>query len=101
MRIEGDYKKDGYATIRGLVPPEVAAMLLQQMQIDLKAAGKSFETFAKLHPLSKQHTIDISGHFYRPLTTFLWGMTPIIADITGADLLPSYDYFRIYHKDDI
>ena len=101
MRNEGDYKKNGYATIRGLVPPEVAAMLLQQMQIDLKAAGKSFETFAKLHPLSKQHTIDISGHFYRPLTTFLWGMTPIIADITGADLLPSYNYFRIYHKDDI
>jgi hypothetical protein len=101
MRIEGDYKKDGYATIRGLVPPEVAGMLLKQMQIDLRAAGKSFETFAKEHPLSKQHTIDISGHFYRPLTTFLWGMTPIISDITGADLLPSYNYFRIYHKDDI
>ena len=101
MRIEGDYKKNGYATIRELVPPEVAAILLKQIQIDLNAAGKSFEIFAKTHPLSKQHTIDISGHFYRPLTTFLWGLTPIIGEITGADLLPSYDYFRIYHKDDI
>ena len=89
MRIEGDYKKKGYATIRELVPPEVAAILLKQIQIDLNAAGKSFETFAKTHPLSKQHTIDISGHFYRPLTTFLWGLTPIIGEITGADLLPS------------
>jgi len=101
VQIEGDYKNDGYATIRGLIPREVASMLLKQMQIDLQAAGKSFETFAKTHPLSKQHTIDISGHFYRPLTTFLWGMTPIIGELTGADLLPSYNYFRIYHKDDI
>ena len=101
VQIEGDYKNDGYATIRELIPREVASMLFKQMQIDLKAAGKSFETFAKTHPLSKQHTIDISGHFYRPLTTFLWGMTPIIGELTGADLLPSYNYFRIYHKDDI
>lgn len=101
MRIDGDYEADGYATIRGLIPSEVAAMLLKQLQIDLKAAGKSFETFAKPHPLSKQQTIDISGHFYRPLTTFLWGLTPIISHLTGADLLPSYDYFRIYQKDDV
>lgn len=101
MRIEGDYKQDGYATIRGLIAPEVATNLFKQVQIDLSAAGRSFKTFAKSHPLSKQQTVDISGHFYRPLTTFLWGMTPIISELTGADLLPSYDYFRIYHKDDI
>jgi len=101
MRIEGDYNEDGYATIRNLIPPEVASNLFKQIQIDLAAAGKSFETFAKSHPLSRQQTVDISGHFYRPLTTFLWGLTPIISELTGADLLPSYDYFRIYHKDDI
>jgi hypothetical protein len=101
MRIEGDYGKDGYATIRGLIPPEVAANLVRQIQMDLKAAGKSFETFAQPQPLSKFETVDISGHFYRPLTTFLWGLTPIIGELTGADVLPSYDYFRIYRKDDI
>ena len=101
MRIEGDYHRDGYATIRGLIPPEVASNLFKQIQIDLKAAGKSFATFAKSHPLSMQPTVDISGHFYRPLTTFLWGLTPIIGELTGADVLPSYDYFRIYQKDDI
>ncbi|MCL6699571.1 hypothetical protein LZ496_12355 [Sphingomonas sp. NSE70-1] len=101
MRVEGDYKKDGYATIRGLVPPEVASNLFKQLQVDLANSGKSFETFAKLHDLSKHQTSDISGHFYRPLTTFLWGLTPIISEITGADLLPSYDFFRIYQKDDI
>lgn len=101
MRVEGDYEEDGYATIRGLIPPEVAANLLRQLQMDLSGAGKSFDTFAKQQPLSMQPTVDISGHFYRPLTTFLWGLTPIIGQITGADLLPSYDYFRIYQKDDI
>ena len=101
MRIEGDYKADGYATIRGLIPPEVAANLFKQLQIDLAAAGKSFETFAQSQALSKQQTVEISGHFYRPLTTFLWGLTPIVGELTGADVLPSYDYFRIYQKDDI
>lgn len=101
MRIEGDYHKDGYATIRGLIPPEVAMNLFKQIDLDLKAAGKSFQTFAQAQPLSKQATIDISGHFYRPLTTFLWGLTPTMCQLTGADLLPSYDYFRIYHQDDV
>lgn len=101
MQIEGDYHRDGYATIRGLIPPEVAFNLFRQIQIDLEASGKSFETFAQAHALSPRPTIEISGHFYRPLTTFLWGLTPIISELTGADLLPSYDYFRIYHQDDI
>lgn len=101
MQIEGNYTENGYATVRGLIPPEVASSLFTQLQMDLSAAGKSFETFAKIHPLSKQETVDISGHFYRPLTTFLWGLTPIISELTGADLLPSYNYFRIYQKGDI
>lgn len=101
MRIEGDYKTHGYATIRGLIPPEVASNLFRQIQIDLADAGRTFQDFAQEHALSARPTINISGHFYRPLTTFLWGLTPIISELTGADLLPSYDYFRIYHKDDI
>lgn len=101
MKVEGDYKKDGYATIRGMIPPEVAANLFRQLQMDLSADGKSFLTFAKQNNLSRHQTSDISGHFYRPLTTFLWGLTPIMEELTGADLLPSYDYFRIYQKDDI
>lgn len=101
MRIEGDYARDGYATIRGLIPAEVAANLFRQLQIDLKAAGQSFDVFAKSHQLSNHQTVDISGHFYRPLTTFLWGLTPVVEHLTGADLLPSYDYFRIYRQDDV
>lgn len=101
MRIEGDYERDGFATIRGLIPREIASNLFRQIQLDIEAAGHTFQTFAQSHALSEHPTIEISGHFYRPLTTFLWGLTPIMSQLTGADLLPSYDYFRIYHKDDI
>jgi len=101
MQIEGDYRRDGYAAIRGLIPPEVASNLCAQLQSDLAAEGKSFVDFAQPQPLSNYPTVDISGHLYRPLTTFLWGLTPIISELTGADVLPSYDYFRIYRQDDI
>ena len=101
MQIEGDYREKGYATIRGLIPPEVASNLMDRLRTDLVGAGKTFESFAQSQPLSRYQTVDISGHFYRPLTTFLWGLTPIIGELTGADVLPSYDYFRIYQKGDI
>lgn len=101
MHVEGDYTRDNYATIRGLIPPEVAANLYKQLQIDLQAAGRTLQDFAQDQALSRHQTIEISGHFYRPLTTFLWGLTPIVSQLTGADLLPSYDYFRIYQQGDV
>ncbi len=100
MQVEGDYGKDGYAAIRSLIPPDVAAMLFRQIKLDLEAGGRTFQSFAQSHALTANPTVEISGHFYRPLTTFLWGLTPIMAELTGADLLPSYDYFRIYHQGD-
>jgi hypothetical protein len=32
---------------------------------------------------------------------FLWGLTPLMREITGRDLLPTYDYLRIYREGDI
>jgi len=101
MRVTGDYAKDGYASVEGLVPPEVAGALVGQLQADLAGAGKSFDSFLRREALTRHATVEISGHLYRPLTTFLWGLTPIVSQLAGADLLPSYDYFRIYRKDDI
>lgn len=101
MRVTGDYRKDGYASVEGLIPAQVASALVQQLEADLVAAGKSFNSFSRQEALMRRPTVEISGHFYRPLITFLWGLTPIVSELTGADLLPSYDYFRIYQKDDI
>ena len=101
MRVTGDYRKDGYASVERLIPPEVANALVRQLEADLVAAGKSFNSFSRQEALMRRPTVEISGHFYRPLISFLWGLTPIVSELTGADLLPSYDYFRIYQKDDI
>ena len=38
---------------------------------------------------------------YPPMLQFLWGLTPAMCDLTGRDLLPTYNYFRLYRKDDI
>jgi hypothetical protein len=32
---------------------------------------------------------------------FLWGLTPIMSEIVGRDLLPTYDYLRIYRSGDV
>jgi hypothetical protein len=32
---------------------------------------------------------------------FLWGLTPIVSEIVGRELLPTYDSFRIYREGDI
>jgi hypothetical protein len=101
MRVSGDYRRDGYAEVKPLIPPEVAAALVQQLEADLAGAGQSFASFEQRLPLMKRPTVEISGHWYRPFTAFLWGLTPTISELTGADLLPSYAYFRIYRKDDI
>ena len=31
---------------------------------------------------------------------FLWGLTPMVSQAVGKDLLPTYDYLRIYRKGD-
>lgn len=101
MKVHGDYHADGYAFVEQLVPAEVAGALVQRLEADLKASGSSFDKFAQKLDLMKRPTVEISGHFYPPLITFLWGLTPAVSQMVGRDLLPSYDYFRIYQKGDI
>jgi hypothetical protein len=101
MKVSGDYHSNGYALVEGLIPPEVAQALLQRMELDLKAANMSFDKFATRLELMRKSTVEISGHVYAPLITFLWGLTPIVSQIVGRELLPSYDYFRIYQQGDV
>lgn len=57
MRIAGNCERDGYATIRGLIPREVALSPSRQIQLEIEAAVHSFQTFARAQALSKQPTI--------------------------------------------
>jgi hypothetical protein len=101
MKVHGNYVVDGYAFIEGLVPPEVAAAMLGCVGAGLGGADNSFPGFQNREILTRQPTVEIPGHSFLPMLTFLWGLTPIVCELTGCDLLPSFDYFRIYQKGDI
>src|SRR6185436_5031193 len=98
MKVHGDYEADGYAHTEGLIPPEVAAAFLRQLKTDLPQATRQFLTHA---PIIKRTSIDIYASDYAPMLLFLWGLTPAVRTLTGRDLLPTYDYFRLYRKDEI
>lgn len=101
MDVRGDYHQRGYAFVEGLVPPEVAQALLERIETDIKAANADFGSFAKKLDLMQRPTVEISGHVYAPLTTFLWALTPTMSSLVGRELLPTYDYFRIYGEGEI
>lgn len=101
MEIEGDYHQRGYATARNLFPAEVVQALLERIEADLKASNRSFTDFAQKLALMKKPTVEVSGHLYPPLITFLWALTPTVSRLVGRDLLPTYDYFRIYAQGDV
>ena len=44
---------------------------------------------------------EIYGFHYKPMLFFLWGLTSSMRALTGRDLLPTYDYFRIYRERDV
>jgi hypothetical protein len=98
MNIQGSYQSDGYAHIQGLISAEVAEALLRQIKCDLPQATRQFITNA---PIIKRTSIDIYASDYPPMLQFLWGLTPSMCELTGRDLLPTYDYFRLYRRDDV
>jgi hypothetical protein len=32
---------------------------------------------------------------------FLWGLTPLMSKLVGRELLPTYDFFRVYREGDV
>ena len=101
MELSGDYHKQGYALASNLFPAEVVQALLERIETDIKASNAGFRDFARQLDLMHKPTVEISGHLYAPLITFLWALTPTISALVGRELLPSYDYFRIYSQGDI
>lgn len=101
MSAERHYREQGYAHIERLIPPDVATALLGRVQQDLAQSGQPMTAFSQSSPLMKKSAIEIYSHHYPPLLTFLWGLTPMMNALTGRDLLPTYDYFRVYQRGDI
>ena len=101
MELVGDYDRDGFAHVKGLIAAEIA----QAFMMSLKAATRGVPI-----PLSKPQfrpavlqraAFDVSAQTFQPLNFFLWGLTPTISRLLGRELLPTYSYFRIYRQSDI
>jgi hypothetical protein len=101
MEVVGNYHEDGYAHLKGLIPPQVAQAFLQGLKQDMQP-GLIPLSRVKEHPnLLQRPAFEIYGHHYKPMLYFLWGLTPIVSSLVGQDLLPTYDYFRVYREGDV
>jgi len=101
MRVQGDYERDGFALVEGLVSPEICRAFLGQMKRDIEGQGKQFANLTQTHNLLKREAVEIYGYHYPPMLGLLWGLTPAVSQLVGRDLLPTYDYFRIYREGDV
>lgn len=95
------YRSNGYVALEGLFPPELVRAFYNQMQSDLQAAGRPLQSFAARGPLLRRDALEVYAYQYAPMMTFLWGLTPRVAQAAGCDLLPTYAYFRAYQRDDV
>ena len=100
MNVVGDYSKNGYAHIEGLISPEVASAFLERFRADLGPNPIRLTGVEQYPNLLGRAALDVYGHHYYPMAFFLWGLTPIVAQLVGKDLLPTYDYLRIYREGD-
>jgi hypothetical protein len=101
MQVDGDYWQDGYALVRGLISSEVANAFLQTLKADMAEQALPLQDFSQSAPILDRPAIELYGHHYKPMIQFLWGLTPIVSSLAGRELLPTYNYFRIYPKDAI
>jgi hypothetical protein len=100
MDVVGDYRQDGYALVRGLIPSEIAQAFLVGLKADMGDAPIPLSGVTQHPNLLKRAAFEVYGHFYKPMLYLLWGLTPTISGIVGRELLPTYDYFRIYRRGD-
>ncbi|OYX08482.1 MAG: hypothetical protein B7Z08_09245 [Sphingomonadales bacterium 32-68-7] len=96
-----DYRRDGYALVKGLIPREVATMMLVQLQSDLASRGMSLANLEREGPLLARAASEIAGNQYPKFAFFHWGLTSRVEELVGVPLLPSYCYFRLYREGDI
>lgn len=99
--VNAGYHDKGYAHLRGFVAPEVVDVFLRQLWLDLQQARLPLSSFAQTSKLLNKSAVEIYGYRYKPMMSFLWGLTPAMNAVTGLELLPTYSFLRIYQAGDI
>ena len=93
------YARDGYVALPSLFPRELVSAFHARLQADLDLTRSN--TFVKQCFLLSKSSIEVYSLEYPPMATFLWGVTPRVAQVAGCELMPSYAYFRVYQQGDI
>ena len=101
MKVVGSYEEQGYALVEELIVPDVARAFMAQLKSDLGPGALPVSRIEQFPNLLARPAFEIYGHHYPPMLFFLWGLTPLIREIVGKDLLPTYDYLRIYREGDV
>ena len=100
MQVSGNYQQDGYAHLEGLLPAEVAAAFMAALKQDVGPRPIALSSVKEHVNLLNRPAFEAYGFHYKPMIFFLWGLTPIVSEIVGRALLPTYDYLRIYRAGD-
>jgi hypothetical protein len=101
MKVIGNYHEDGYAHLQGLIPAEVAQAFLGGLKQDMGPEPIPLSRVQNHPNLLRRAAFEVYGHHYKPMLFFLWGLSPIVSNIVGRELLPTYDYFRVYREGDV
>lgn len=101
MDVVGDYDANGFIVIRGLIPREVARAFMSGIKEDLGPASIRLSHTNEHPDILTRPTYQVHGKSYRPMNFFLWALTPIIGKLVGREILPTFDYFRLYREGDI
>jgi hypothetical protein len=101
MQVIGDYHGDGYAHLKGLLPPEVPAAFMAMFRQDIGPGPIALSNVTDHVNLLNRPALDVYGFHYPPMLFFLWGLTPIVSELVGKELLPTYDYMRLYRRGDV
>lgn len=97
----GDYVRDGFAHLRGLIPQEVARAYMTRLKSATGGRPLPVSQPQRYPGVLSRPAFDVSAKMFEPMDFFLWGLTPIMSQILGREVLPTYNYFRIYREGDI
>jgi hypothetical protein len=101
MKMLGSYEDDGYVHLQDMIPREVAQAFLQSLKAAVGPAPIPVDRVPSHSNLLARPAFEVYGHHYPPMLHFLWGLTPAMSEIVGRELLPTYDYLRIYRGGDV
>jgi hypothetical protein len=101
MEVIGDYDTNGFALVRGLIPKAVARAFMASIKEDLGPAPIRLSHASKHPSILRRAAYQVHSSAYKPMSFFLWALTPTVGRLIGREVLPTYDYFRIYREGDI